>query len=278
MAIAERTPMSRTRAARRPNSSASSAGRPNSFTSVAPGAEKRSVICDVMAALWSAASRSSAPDPGADPAGRDRRTPAAAPAASRVICHDRRTITASVRTRAMTLVTTPDSAEVKARWAPMTSLLSRLTRAPVWVRVKKAIGIAARARTPRRRRSRIRPSPRRDDCSRSSRPTPASTTATTAMSDGEADDGARRPSPSTMASTARPASTGVATPRTAATRGQRRGRRRSCGGAGGRRPDTRRSVSRRMLARGSGRPAWRCAAHPGVEVAHRGPYLVRVIR
>ena len=52
VAIADRTPMSRTRPARSPNSSASSAGSPNNFTSVAPGAEKRSVICDVIAALW----------------------------------------------------------------------------------------------------------------------------------------------------------------------------------------------------------------------------------
>ena len=53
--------MSLTRAARRPNSSASSSGRPNSLTRVAPGAEKRSVICDVMAALCPAASRSRCP-------------------------------------------------------------------------------------------------------------------------------------------------------------------------------------------------------------------------
>ena len=31
-----------------------------------------------------------------------------------------------------------DSVEVNARWAPITSLLSRLTSAPVWVRVKNA--------------------------------------------------------------------------------------------------------------------------------------------
>ena len=41
----------------------------------------------------------------------------------------------------MTLVSTPDKAEVNARWAPITSLFSRLTRAPVRVRVKKATGI-----------------------------------------------------------------------------------------------------------------------------------------
>ncbi len=45
----------------------------------------------------------------------------------------------------MTTVTklpmTLDSRSVKACWAPMTSLLSRLTSAPVWVRVKKASGM-----------------------------------------------------------------------------------------------------------------------------------------
>ena len=41
----------------------------------------------------------------------------------------------------MTLDTTTDSVEVNACWAPMTSVLSRLTSAPVWVRVKNAIGI-----------------------------------------------------------------------------------------------------------------------------------------
>ena len=41
----------------------------------------------------------------------------------------------------MTLETTPDSVEVKACCAPMTSLLSRLTSAPVCVRVKNATGI-----------------------------------------------------------------------------------------------------------------------------------------
>ncbi len=38
----------------------------------------------------------------------------------------------------MMLETVPDRVEVNALWAPITSLLSRLTRAPVWVRVKNA--------------------------------------------------------------------------------------------------------------------------------------------
>ncbi len=36
---------------------------------------------------------------------------------------------------------TEESTSVKASWAPVTSLLRRLTRAPVWVRVKKASGM-----------------------------------------------------------------------------------------------------------------------------------------
>ena len=59
----------------------------------------------------------------------------------------------------MTLLTTPDSVQVKARWAPITSLLSRLTRAPVRVRVKNATGIRCTWPNTARRRSRISPSP-----------------------------------------------------------------------------------------------------------------------
>ena len=36
------------------------------------------------------------------------------------------------------LATVLDRVEVNARWAPITSLLSRETSAPVWVRVKNA--------------------------------------------------------------------------------------------------------------------------------------------
>ena len=69
--IAVRTPMSRTRPARaRELGRLLAAGRPNSLTSVAPGAENRSVIWVVIAALWSAASRSQLGQPGAHPPGR----------------------------------------------------------------------------------------------------------------------------------------------------------------------------------------------------------------
>ena len=113
---------------------------PNSLTSVAPGAEKRSVIWVVIAALWSAASRSRCAEPApirrAGITNTGSRT-----SASSVICQERRSITASVSTSAITLLTTPESVHVNARWAPMTSLLSRLTSAPVRVRVKNATGI-----------------------------------------------------------------------------------------------------------------------------------------
>ena len=202
--------MSRTRPARAANSATSSSGRPNSLTRVAPGAEKRSVICVVIAALCSEASRSSRPT--REPMRRAGITNSGSRAsASTVICHDRLSITPTVSTSAMTLVTTPDSAEVNARWAPMTSLFKRLTRAPVWVRVKKAIGIDCTWANTRRRRSRISPSPSRADSSRSSSPTAASTTATTAMSTAiPMTTPVSRPS--TMASTARPASRGDGDP------------------------------------------------------------------
>ena len=102
--------------------------------------------------------------------------------ASRVIGHDSRSITARVSTRAMTLVTTPDSVQVNARWAPITSLLSRLTSAPVRVRVKNATGIRCTWPNTARRRSRMRPSPIFADCHRSAIiPKAAAATAITAM-------------------------------------------------------------------------------------------------
>ena len=61
--------------------------------------------------------------------------------ASAVICQDSVNITVAVKTRLTTLLTSPDSVEVNACWAPSTSEFSRLTSAPVWVRVKKASGI-----------------------------------------------------------------------------------------------------------------------------------------
>ena len=58
-----------------------------------------------------------------------------------MICHDSTNIATRTSTRLIRLDTTPDSVEVNACCAPMTSLLSREISAPVWVRVKNAIGI-----------------------------------------------------------------------------------------------------------------------------------------
>ncbi len=60
---------------------------------------------------------------------------------STVICQDRVNMTPAVSTRLTTFDTRPDRVEVKACWAPSTSLLSRLTSAPVCVRVKNASGM-----------------------------------------------------------------------------------------------------------------------------------------
>ena len=58
-----------------------------------------------------------------------------------VICHDSENITTEVSTRLTTFDTSPDSVVVNACCAPRTSLLSRLTSAPVWVRVKNCSGM-----------------------------------------------------------------------------------------------------------------------------------------
>lgn len=139
-AIAVRTPMSRTRRARAANSADSSPGRPKSLMSVAPGAENRSVIRVPIDAFRFAASRCR----------RAIRLPVrragttntgSSTSASRVICQDRVSMTARVSSSVTRLLTTPDSVLLKARWAPITSLLSRLTSAPVRVRVKNATGM-----------------------------------------------------------------------------------------------------------------------------------------
>ena len=215
VAIAERTPMSRTWSARSANSPRSNSGSPNSFTSVAPGAENRSVICDVIAALSTAASRSSRPTFAPTRRAGMTNTGSSTIDAT-VTCHDRLNITTRVSARAIEFVTTPASAEVKARCAPMTSLLSLLTRAPVCVRWKKATGMVCMWSNTARRRSKMIPSPSREDLSRSSTPTPASRTAIAAMTAARIST-VRTGSPSTIALTARPASTGEATPSAAAT-------------------------------------------------------------
>ena len=76
---------------------------------------------------------------------------------------------ASTMTTVIRLPTTLDSRSVKACWAPMTSLLSRLTSAPVWVRVKKASGMRWMCRKTFERMSKIRPSPMKAEMRRSVR-------------------------------------------------------------------------------------------------------------
>ena len=235
------------------------------MTSVAPGAEKRSVIWVVMAALCTAASRSSAPTRAPIRRAGMTKTGSSTIAIS-VIGQERLSITATVSTSTITLVTTPDSADVKARWAPITSLFRRLTSAPVCVRVKNAIGMACTCSKTRRRRSRIRFSPSRDDVQRSSSPIAASASATSAMSTAKPIT-IRCDSPSTMALTARPARIGVATPSTAEVVARRRNATmvRRCGAAKAR--------TRRQVLRRTARFGWlACIAlrkhHPRVHVAH----------
>ncbi len=59
------------------------------------------------------------------------------------------------------------SVPVTARWAPMTSLFIRLISDPVWVRVKNASGSRCTWSKSSTRRSKMMPSPMRDDHQRS---------------------------------------------------------------------------------------------------------------
>ncbi len=138
--IAVRTPICATRLARPRTRRTPGPGRPNSLTRVAPGAEKRSVIWLPMAALWSAASRWMLAS--RLPIRRAGTTKTGSSTSARSVTrHEMPSITTRVRTSITRLPTTPDRVLLKARWAPITSLLRRLTSAPVRVRVKKAMGI-----------------------------------------------------------------------------------------------------------------------------------------
>ena len=207
--IEVRIPMSRTRPARTPNSRDSAPGSPNSLTSVAPGAEKRSVIWVFMVALWMAASRESrAIDAPMRRAGIRKSGIRASD--SSVICHEMLSITTKVNVSVTRLDTTPDNVSENARCAPNTSLPSRLTSAPVLVRVKNATGMRWTWSNTAVRRSRIRPSPIVADSQRVTSATPASATATTAMTAASITTTDVTPGP-VISSTTRPASSGVAT-------------------------------------------------------------------
>ena len=89
----------------------------------------------------------------------------------------------------MTLDTTLASVDVIADCAPITSLLSLLTSAPVRVRVKNATGIVCTCAYTARRRSAIRPSPMREENQRVASPLTASTTAQRGDARGQPDHG-----------------------------------------------------------------------------------------
>ncbi len=107
---------------------------------MAPPTLNRSVIRELMSALVSMASREMCASlrPISLAGMRNSGTSASA---SRVTCQDSASmvmITAVALTR---LDTTDCRTEVIARWAPTTSVFSRLISEPVWVRVKNASGI-----------------------------------------------------------------------------------------------------------------------------------------
>ena len=155
-------PISRTREARSAYSARSRSGLPNSFTSSAPATLNRSVIREPRSALsdicrWARpASRRPTYFAGKRKTGTNSRAP-------RVSCHDRTNIVATTSVTDTILLTRFDSTDVNACWAPMTSLLSRETSAPVWVRVKNAIGCSSTCPKTSVRRSKISPSPIRDE-------------------------------------------------------------------------------------------------------------------
>jgi hypothetical protein len=93
---------------------------------------------------------------------------------SRVICQERKNIATSVMLTPMMLPTTDEKVSVKACCAPITSLLSREMSAPVWVRVKKEMGISLMCANTLVRMSKISPSPTRAEIQRWARPRTAS--------------------------------------------------------------------------------------------------------
>ncbi len=201
--------MSRTRAARELNDSDSSPVRPNSFTSSAPATLNRSVMVAFIDALSVYDSRVMSCN--RLPMRRAGSTNSGSITSdSRVICHDRLNITAAVSTRLTTFETSPDRVEVNACCAPSTSLFSRLTSAPVCVRVKNASGMRWTWSKTAVRIWKIRPSPIREEYQRWANDSTASITARTAMTTAIRTTALGAACP-VMSLTTRPASTGVAT-------------------------------------------------------------------
>ena len=155
-------PRSRTTAAFSANWSSSSPRRPKSLSSIAPPTLNRSVIRLPRSALPSICCRVS--PASLPPTNREARNRSGNSARhSRVTCQLSASMVMPTTTTAIELATVLDSVLVNARWAPMTSLLSRDTSAPVWVRVKNASDWRCTCPKTRLRRSKISPSPMRED-------------------------------------------------------------------------------------------------------------------
>ena len=135
--IAIRTPRSRTVAALPANIASSDSRWPNSLSSMAPPTLNRSVIALPMSALPFIRSRARVAiralthRDATSRIGKSRR-------GNRVTCQLSASMVIPTTITEMMFETVPDSVDVNALWAPITSLLSRLTSAPVWVRVKNA--------------------------------------------------------------------------------------------------------------------------------------------
>ncbi len=133
-------PASRTSPARTENWAASSSGRPKSFTRSAPDTLKRSVMTAFMRAFISICRRAIACT--TRPTRRDTsRYTGTSASANNVMRQSRYSIVTSVKATPMVLDTVVLSVDVTACCAPTTSLFMRLIKAPVCVRVKKAMGI-----------------------------------------------------------------------------------------------------------------------------------------
>ena len=151
-------PMSRTRPARLANPSVSSLGRPNSLTSWAPDTLNRSVMVAFIEALRFMPSRVM-PATVRPTRRAGRMNNGSSTMASRETRHSSRNRVSRVVAAVMALETTVPKVPVSARWAPITSLLRRLTSAPVWVRVKNEMGNRCTWSNRATRRSKLRPSP-----------------------------------------------------------------------------------------------------------------------
>ncbi len=207
--IAIVTPMSRTRPARTAYSSSSRLGSPKSLTSKAPPTLNRSVIREPSSALTPICScaRVASRRPNHRAGRRKRGTSASAP---RVSCQDSDPIAPMMSVNETALLTTLESTLVNACCAPMTSLLRRLTRAPVWARVKKAIGWRSTWLKTSVRRWKIRPSPMRAEYHREAMVTTALKRASPATMRASRTTTSRLPG-TTPSSTRRASRSGVAT-------------------------------------------------------------------